>query len=175
MAISSSDRLAVGTWGHLSQRHGPHHQGCWGCQTCLISFAQIHNTNNENAWGEVLKWERFHKAECPEPQVRSICYCIDSNWSLLHSKASKIQTFIASTFVFYTVSSTNLLLELILWHWKSVTFLCKIFTSTVEKFRWQGQRLFTKSKTERNAWISDAFWQVFVDMLVCPMEYFLIC
>ena len=39
-----------------------------------VSFAQIHNTNNENAWGEVLKWERFHKAECPEPQVRSICY-----------------------------------------------------------------------------------------------------
>ena len=76
MSISSSDRLAVGTWGHLSQRHGPHHQGCWGsqCQTCLISFAQIHNTNNENAWGEVLKWERFHMAECPEPQVRSICY-----------------------------------------------------------------------------------------------------
>ena len=86
-----------------------------------VSFAQIHNTNNENAWGEVLKWERFHKAECPEPQVK-----------------------------------VNLLLELILWHWKSVTFLCKIFISTVEKFRWQGQRLFTKSETERNAWISDA-------------------
>ena len=145
MAISSSDRLAVGTWGHLSQRHGPHHQGCWGCQTCLISFAQIHNTNNENAWGEVLKWERFHKAECPEPQVRSIGY----------------------------------------WSWQCVTFLCKNFISTVEKFRWQGQRLFTKSKTERNAWISDAFRQVywyawilnlvFVDMLECSMKYLLIC
>ena len=36
----------------------------------IISFEQIHNTNNENAWGEVLKWERFHKTECPEPQVR---------------------------------------------------------------------------------------------------------
>jgi len=32
---------------------------------------KIHNTNNENAWGEVLKWERFHKAECPEPQLKS--------------------------------------------------------------------------------------------------------
>ena len=31
---------------------------------------QIHNTNNENAWAEVLKWERFHRAECPEPQVK---------------------------------------------------------------------------------------------------------
>ena len=68
-----SDRLAVGTRGHFSQRHGPHHQGlvCGEAfETFIISFEQIHNTNNENAWGEVLKWERFHKAECPEPQVR---------------------------------------------------------------------------------------------------------
>jgi len=32
---------------------------------------KIHNTNNENAWTEVLKWERFHRAECPEPQLKS--------------------------------------------------------------------------------------------------------
>merc|ERR1712013_712236 len=32
---------------------------------------KIHNTNNENAWAEVLKWERFHRAECPEPQLKS--------------------------------------------------------------------------------------------------------
>jgi len=32
---------------------------------------KIHNTNNENAWGEVLKWERMHIRECPEPQLKS--------------------------------------------------------------------------------------------------------
>ena len=69
---SSFNRLAVGSWGHFGQGHGSHHQGwCtpesfWNQPFC---FVQIHNTNNENAWTEVLKWERFHRAECPEPQV----------------------------------------------------------------------------------------------------------
>ena len=115
LKTSSSDRLAMGTWGYISQRHGPHHQGWFVVKHLKLSFAQIHNTNNENAWGEVLKWERFHKAECPEPQVKAIC------------------------------AYESFILTLIL---------------SVEKLWRQGQRLFTKSKTERNAWISDAIWQV---------------
>ena len=39
MAISSFDRLAVGSWGHLSQRHGSHHQGLvCSRKTCHRSF-----------------------------------------------------------------------------------------------------------------------------------------
>lgn len=32
----------------------------------MESIIKIHNRNNEDAWQEVLKWEAFHAADCPE-------------------------------------------------------------------------------------------------------------
>jgi len=37
----------------------------------MDKIIHIHNTNNENAWEEVLKWERMHLRECKEPQLKS--------------------------------------------------------------------------------------------------------
>ena len=31
---------------------------------------KIHNTNNEEAWAEVLKWEALHAAECGNPKLK---------------------------------------------------------------------------------------------------------
>ena len=60
-------------WGpeDISAKDMDHIIKVWFAHVKLVIdlFVQIHNTNNENAWAEVLKWERFHKAECPEPQV----------------------------------------------------------------------------------------------------------
>ena len=57
---------------------------------------------------------------------------------------------------------------------RRIWMLCKFydaqflnFVLTVEKFWWQGKRLFTKSKTEGNAWISDALWQVIIFWSAC--------
>jgi len=37
----------------------------------MEQIIKIHNANNEKAWEEVLKWERMHLKECPNPQLKS--------------------------------------------------------------------------------------------------------
>lgn len=39
-------------------------------QTDMAHIIRIHNSNNEQAWQEVLKWEAFHARECPYPRLK---------------------------------------------------------------------------------------------------------
>eukprot|EP00112_Aurelia_sp_Birch-Aquarium-sp1_P017015 Seg3907.3 transcript_id=Seg3907.3/GoldUCD/mRNA.D3Y31 product="Cytochrome c-type heme lyase" protein_id=Seg3907.3/GoldUCD/D3Y31 len=38
-------------------------------QDDMDNIIRIHNTNNEQAWQEVLKWEAFHAHECDQPKL----------------------------------------------------------------------------------------------------------
>lgn len=37
----------------------------------MDAIIRIHNTNNEEAWREVLKWEALHATECMCPKLKS--------------------------------------------------------------------------------------------------------
>nr|CAG4651292.1 EOG090X0CJG [Simocephalus serrulatus]SVE94474.1 EOG090X0CJG [Simocephalus serrulatus] len=37
----------------------------------MDDIIKIHNSNNEQAWREVLKWEALHAAECGQPRLKS--------------------------------------------------------------------------------------------------------
>ncbi|KAK7603003.1 hypothetical protein V9T40_003002 [Parthenolecanium corni] len=37
----------------------------------MDNIIKIHNTNNEDAWKEILKWEALHAGECMNPQLKS--------------------------------------------------------------------------------------------------------
>jgi len=38
-------------------------------QMDMDHIIKIHNTNNERAWEEILKWEAFHSHECDQPKL----------------------------------------------------------------------------------------------------------
>lgn len=39
-------------------------------QSDMANIIRIHNSNNEQAWREVLKWEALHAKECSEPKLK---------------------------------------------------------------------------------------------------------
>merc|ERR1719150_2783126 len=40
-------------------------------QKTMSHIIHIHNSNNEAAWEEILKWEALHYSECGEPKLKS--------------------------------------------------------------------------------------------------------
>ena len=40
-------------------------------QNTMADIIRIHNSNNEQAWKEVLKWEALHANECGQPKLKS--------------------------------------------------------------------------------------------------------